>query len=130
MLRNGHFIEAPEILANQEIEIEYISSMVLSQKASQLSGIMRGMEVFGSISQVAPVMDFLDSNGLVKELIKILGLPATMIKSDSEVEEIRAERQEQQIKQAEMQQAMQEAQVAKDAAPMVQQLNEATNKQA
>jgi hypothetical protein len=130
MLRNGHFIEAPEILANQEIEIEYISSMALSQKASQLSGIMRGMEVFGSLAQVAPVMDFLNSTGLVKELIKILGLPATMINSDAEVEQIRAERQEQQAQQAEMQQAMQEAQVAKDAAPMVQQLNEATKQQA
>ena len=129
MLRNGHFIEAPKILTNQEIEIEYISSMALAQKASQLSGIMRGMEIFGSISQVAPVMDYLDSNGLVKELIKILGLPATMIKSDAEVQNIRAERQEQQAQQAEMQQAMQEAQVAKDAAPVVKQLNEATNKQ-
>ena len=52
-----------------------------------------------------------------------------MINSDSEVEEIKAQRQDQQAQQAEMQQAMQEAKVAKDAAPMVQTLNEQTNQQ-
>ena len=36
---------------------------------------------------------------------------------------------EEQAKQAEMMQAMQEAKVAKDAAPMVQTLNDTTNKQ-
>ena len=128
MLRGKHFIEVPPILANQEIEIEYISPMAIAAKGNQLSSIMRGMEIFGTISQVSPVMDYLDSNGLVKELIKILGLPARMIKSDSEVEEMRAERQEQQAQQMQMQQAMQEAQVAKDVAPAVKAINE-TDKQ-
>jgi hypothetical protein len=128
MLRGKHFIEVPPILANQEIEIEYISPMAIAAKSSQLSSIMRGMEIFGTISQVSPVIDYLDSNGLVKELIKILGLPARMIKSDEEVEEVRAERQEQQAQQMQMQQAMQEAQVAKDAAPAVKAINE-TDKQ-
>ena len=90
---------------------------------------MRGMEIFGSISQMTPVMDFIDNKGLVKQIIKVLGLPAKMIKSDAEVEEIQAQRQEEQAKQAEMMQAMQEAKVAKDAAPMVQTLNDTTNKQ-
>jgi len=128
MLRGKHFIEVPPILANQEIEIEYISPMAIAAKGNQLSSIMRGMEIFGTISQVSPVMDYLDSNGLVKELIKILGLPARMIKSDAEVEEMRAERQEQQAQQMQMQQAMQEAQVAKDVAPAVKAINE-TDKQ-
>ena len=87
------------------------------------------MEIFGSISQMTPVVDYIDEKGLVKQIIKVLGLPAKMIKSDAEVEEIKASRQEEQAKQAEMMQAMQEAKVAKDAAPMVQTLNEQTNKQ-
>ena len=52
-----------------------------------------------------------------------------MIKSDAEVEQLKAERQEQQAQQMQMQQAMQEAQVAKDAAPMVKTLDDTTNKQ-
>ena len=48
--------------------------------------------------------------------------------SDAEVEKIKAQRQAQQQQQAEMMQTMQEAKVAKDAAPMVQTLNEQTSK--
>jgi hypothetical protein len=129
MLRGNHFIPAPEILANQEIEIEYISNMALSQKGTQLSGIMRGMEIFSSLSQSMPITDYIDENGLAKELINILGLSAKMIRSDDEVQEIRANRQEQQAQQAEMQQAMAESQMAKNAAPAVKAINETTNKQ-
>ena len=129
MLRNKLFPPAPEILEGQEIDVEYVSPMALAQKGQELSSIMRGLEIFGSISQITPIQDWLDDKGLVKQIIKTLGLPAKMIRSDAEVEEIKATRQEQQAQQAEMQQAMQEAQVAKDAAPMVQTLNDTTNKQ-
>ena len=46
-----------------------------------------------------------------------------MIKSDKEVQMIREQRAAQQQQQAQMMQAMQEAKVAKDAAPMVKELN-------
>ena len=129
MLRNNLFQPAPEILTGQEIDVEYVSPMALAQKGQELSSIMRRLEIFGSISQVTPIQDYLDEKGLVKQIIRVLGLPAKMIKSDSEVEEIKAQRQQQQAQQAEMMQAMQEAKVAKDAAPMVQTLNETANKQ-
>ncbi len=129
MLRNNLFTQPPEILQGQEVDVEYVSPMALAQKGQELSSIMRGMEIFGSISQMTPVMDYIDDKGLVKQIIKVLGLPAKMIKSDAEVEEIQAQRQEQQAQQAEMMQAMQEAKVAKDAAPMVKTLNETTDKQ-
>jgi len=127
MLRNNLFTQPPEILQGQEVDVEYVSPMALAQKGQELSSIMRGMEIFGSISQMFPVMDYIDDKGLVKQIIKTLGLPAKMIKSDAEVEELKAQRQEQQAQQMQMQQAMQEAQVAKDAAPMVKTLNDTTS---
>ena len=129
MLRNKLLLPPPDILQGQEIEVEYVSPLAIAQKSTELSSIMRGLEVFGSISQVTPIQDWLNEKGLVKQIIKVLGLPAKMINSDAEVEEIKATRQEQQAQQADMMQAMQEAKVAKDAAPMVQTLNETTNKQ-
>ncbi len=126
MLRNNLFSVPPEILQGQEIDVEYVSPMALAQKGQELSSIMRGMEIFGSISQMTPVMDWINEKGLVKQIIKVLGLPAKMINSDAEVEDIKAQRQEQQAQQLQMQQAMQEAQVAKDAAPMVKTLNDTT----
>ena len=65
-----------------------------------------------------PVMDYIDENGLVKQIISILGLPAKVIKSDAEVEQIRSDRAEQEAQQMEMQQQMAETQMAKNAAPM------------
>jgi hypothetical protein len=126
MLRQKLFLQAPDILANQEIQIEYVSPMALAQKSQELQSLMRGLELFGSIGQLAPVQDYLDENGLVKEIINILGLPAKIIKSDSQVNELREQRAAAQAQQQEMMQAMQQAQVAKDAAPMVKALDNGT----
>jgi len=123
MLRNKLFVEAPRILENQEVDIEYVSPVAIAQKGSELESIMRGLELFGSISQIAPVTDYIDENGLVKRIINILGLPAKMIKSDKEVEQIRAVRQQEQAAQMQMQQEMMQSEQAKNAAPLVQALN-------
>jgi hypothetical protein len=118
MLRNNLFQIAPAILRSQELNIEYVSPIALAQKSSELQSIMRGLELFGSMAQAMPVMDYIDENGLIKQLINILGLPAKMIKSDAEVQQIREERAQQQQMQMEMQQQLNESQVAKNAAPL------------
>ena len=122
MLRNKLFAQAPEILANQEIDVEYVSPMALAQKGNELQNIMRGLEIFGSISQMMPVQDYIDENGLVKQIINVLGLPARMIKSDKEVQAVREERQVAQQQQMEMQQQMAESQMAKNAAPLAKEV--------
>ena len=118
MLRKGLFTEAPDILRQQELNIEYVSPMALAQRSQELQSIMRGLEIFGSLAQTMPVMDYLDENGLIKQVIDILGLPAKMIKSDSQVRQIREERAAAQQQQMEMQQQMAESQMAKNAAPL------------
>ena len=126
MLRNKLFREAPGILANQEIDIEYVSPMALAQRSQELQSLIRGLELFGQIGQIAPVQDFIDENGLVKQIISLLGLPARMIRSDNQVAELRQQRAAAQAEQQQMMQAMQEAKVAKDAAPMLRELNRGT----
>lgn len=123
MLRNKQFLPAPEVLINQEVDIEYVSPVAVAQKGSQLESIMRGLEIFGSVAQIAPVTDYIDENGLVKQIINILGLPAKMIKSDKQVQELRAVRQEQEAAQAQMQQEMMQSEQARNAAPLVQAIN-------
>ena len=123
MLRTKQFLPAPEALTNQEVDIEYVSPVAIAQKGSQLESIMRGLELFGSISNIAPVTDYIDENGLVKQIISLLGLPAKMIKSDKQVQEVRAVRQEQQAAQAQMQMEMMQSEQAKNAAPLVQAIN-------
>jgi len=118
LLRNGLFMQSPDILQQQELKIEFVSPMALAQRGQELQSLMRGLEIFGSLAQTMPVMDYIDENGLVKQIISILGLPAKVIKSDAEVEQIRAERAEQEAQQMEMQQQMAETQMAKNAAPL------------
>jgi len=72
MLRNKFFPMAPEILADQEVSIEYVSPMALAQRGQELQSLMRGMEIFGGLSQALPVMDYIDENGLVKNIIRVL----------------------------------------------------------
>ena len=129
MLRNDLLPPAPEILLNQEIDVEYVSPMAQAQRGQELSSIVRGLELFGQIGQVAPVNDYIDPQGLVKHLIKILGLPARMIRSDSEVEEIAQQKAEAQQQQAEMQQQIAESEMARNVAPAVQAVSNAEREQ-
>ena len=118
MLRNQLFMASPDILQDQELKIEFVSPMALAQRGQELQSLMRGLEIFGSLAQTMPVMDYIDENGLVKNIISILGLPAKVIKSDAEVEQIRADRAEQEAQMQEQQQALAETEMAKNAAPM------------
>ena len=129
MLRNNLLPDAPEILLNQEIDVEYVSPMAQAQRGQELSSIVRGLELFGQIGQVAPVNDYIDPQGLVKHLIKILGLPARMIRSDSEVEELAQQKAEAQQQQMQMQQQMAESEMARNVAPAVQAVSNAEREQ-
>ena len=118
MLRNQLFMASPDILTQQELNIEYVSPMALAQRGQELQSLMKGLELFGSLAQTMPVMDYIDEDGLVKQIISILGLPAKVIKSDAQVQQIREDRAQQEAEQMEMQQQMAETQMAKNAAPM------------
>ena len=130
MLRNNLLPEAPEILLNQEVDVEYVSPMALAQKGEELNSIVKGLELFGNISQLAPqTLDYIDPPGLIKNLIKILGLPATMIRSEEEVQQIAEEKAEAQNQQAMMQQQMAESEMARNVAPAVQAVSNAEREQ-
>ena len=118
MLRQGLFLQSPEMLQQQELKIEFVSPLALAQRQQELQSLMRGLEIFGSMSQALPVMDYIDDNGMVKQIIDILGIPAKVIKSDSEVQQIRENRQAEQQKAMEQQQLLAETQAAKQAAPL------------
>ena len=118
MLRRKLFSEAPQMLNQQEIQIEYVSPMALAQKGQELQSIMKALEIFGSISQIVPVQDWLDESGLVKHVSSTLGLPAKLIKSDAEVSQMREQKAAEAQQQVEQQQLLQETEMARNAAPL------------
>lgn len=119
LFRSGVFQQAPEILQNQDIDIEYVSPLAKAQKSGDLNAVMRGIEIFGAMSQFAPVLDYLDSDGLAKYVQSTLGLPAKVMRSDAQVKQVRKQRAEAEQAAAQQQQLMEEAKAMGQAAPMV-----------
>lgn len=71
------------------------------------------------VAEIAPVMDYLDTDRLVKYLVETTGIPARVIRSDEEVARIRRQQQQAAQQQAEMQQDQMLTEQAKNVAPLV-----------
>ena len=95
LLRAGLLPTPPEALQGQDIDIEYVSPLAKAQKLTDLQSMLRGFEVLMQVNEIAPVMDYLDSDRLVKYLVDITGIPAQVIRSDAQVAEIREAQAEQ-----------------------------------
>ncbi len=85
LLRKKLFRPAPEFLAGQDIQIEYVSPLAKAQRASELQSIMRAIEIFGSLAQVSPVFDHINIDNLVTHLADIVGVPAKVLNSKSDI---------------------------------------------
>ncbi len=124
LLRNNKFNPVPQFIGNQNIEIEYVSPLAKAQKTGEVQSLMRGLELMGTLQNVAPVFDYLDTDNLVAYIKDVLGIPAKIMKSKGEVAQMREERQVQQQQEAAMQEDMQTAEIANKSAPLVKALNE------
>ena len=122
MSRQQMFDPAPEFMAGMDIDIKYVSPMAKAQKQTDLQSIMRALEVIAQVGQFAPVMDYIDNNGLVDHLLDTLSVPAKVRKSDAEVQMAIQQREQQLAEQQEMQQTMQMAQAAGQAAPALREV--------
>jgi len=119
LLRNGLLPAAPEQLQGQDIDIEYVSPLAKAQKLTDLQSMLRGFEVMMQVAEIAPVMDYLDSDKLVQYLVEVTGLPARVIRSDEEVAQMRRQQAQAAEQQAAMQQQMMQAEQANQVAPLV-----------
>ncbi len=112
------------MLGDQDIEIEYVSPLAKAQKTQELSSIMRGIEIFGSMQNIAPVFDYIDIDGLVSHVTDVLGLPAKIMRSKGEVQQIQQQKQQAEMEQMQLQQAQQVAEAAGKVAPALKVANE------
>ncbi len=120
MLRSKQLPVAPPMLDAADVAIEYVSPLAKAQKQTEVQAMVRMLELIQPLMGLDPaIVDHIDSDGLAKHVIKVLGIPASVTRGEREVAVIRAQRQQQQAQQAEMQQAMQAAEAAGNAAPAV-----------
>ena len=119
LLREGMLPPAPEELQGQNIDIEYVSPLAKAQRLTDLQSMLRGFEVMMQVAEIAPVMDYLDSDKLVQYLVDVTGIPARVIRGQEEVEQIRRQQQEAEAAAAQQEQQMMQAQQMQQMAPMV-----------
>jgi len=130
LARQEAFEVAPEFMQNIDIEIEYVSPLAKAQRSGDVQSALRLLELMQPLVSVDPsIIDYLDSDGLTKHMVKALSVPATAIRGDEEVAQIRQRRAAAQQQQAEMMQAQQAAESAGNAAPALRAVN-ATTEQA
>ncbi len=125
LLRNKQLPEPPEMLQGQNIDIEYVSPLAKAQKLTDLQSTMRGLEVMMQMGEMIPVADYIDTDGLIKYIAEVTGMPAKIIRSDEEVAEIQEQKQAQAAQQAQQQEQMVEGQNMQQAAPMMKVLQQA-----
>ena len=113
----------PEVIQNNNIDVEYVSPLAKAQRNGDIQSLVRLFELITPIAQVDPgVMDYLDTDGMAKHLIRTVGIPASAVRGTEEVEQMRREKAQQEQAAQEMMQAQQSAEAAGQAAPMVKAL--------
>lgn len=115
------------VLAQEEIRIEYESSLQTAQKASGITGIEQLTVFTAQLAQVKPeIVDKLNYAEIVNEYAKMLGTPDSIRRSDDDYAEILAQRQQQEQEMQQLQQMQAMAQTAAPAAQAARNLSEAT----
>lgn len=115
--RRGALEEAPPELQGEELEIDYISTLAQAQKAAATGGIERFWSFVGNLAGMKPeVLDKADADQSIDEYAKMVGVPASIVRSDDAVEDLRAQRQEQETQAAQMAQMAAMAPAAKQGA--------------
>ena len=86
--------------------------------------ITRGIEILGSLANVAPVFDYINFDALVKHVADLVGVPQKVLKLQSQVNSEREQAAQQQQQMAQMQQLQQVAKAGGDIAPLAKALPE------
>ena len=114
MLNQGLIERPPEEFQGQKLKIEYVSVMAQAQKIASLAGIDRVSRYTGEVSSFAPdVLDKIDTDKLIEEYADVVGVTPKIMRSEDDVEAIRASREQAQQQQAMAESMAQQAQTAK-----------------
>lgn len=109
LVRAGRLPEPPESIAEQELEIEYVSPLARAQRQTETQGIMRTLEFVGPIAGMDPqAAQIIKGADTVRHIAELNGVPPMLLKSD---DDLMAEMKAQQQAQAAQQQMMQGDQV-------------------
>lgn len=112
MYRNGQLAQQPEGLTDGSYEVKYTGPMAKAQTSHEATAIERMFNLILGVGQLDPtVSDAVDMTKAVQSVAAQWGVPADVLRSDKEIQEIQEQRQAAQQQAAGQQAAMGEAQV-------------------
>jgi hypothetical protein len=95
LVKQGKVPPAPEEIAGQKLKLKFVSPLAKAQESAKVSSIERVWSFAGNISQLKQdpsVMDKLDADQTIDEYADAVGDPASIIRGDDEVLEMREQR--------------------------------------
>ena len=109
--RRGKLPPPPdEIINSPEYEIDFISQLAQAQRRSELNVLTTGLSLVGNMAELMPeVLDKIDGGKVVDEVWNILGAPADVLRDDTEVKAIAAQKAEMANKRLQMEALQQSA---------------------
>jgi hypothetical protein len=118
MMRHGELPPPPQAMRGQDIKVEY--SSILAQAIQQVTAgsIQQFMGFVGQVAQLSaqgaqnPGLDKVNFDEAIEEYAIATGVPATIVRSDADVDAIRQQRQKVQDQQAAQEQQAATAQAA------------------
>lgn len=115
MLKRGLLPEPPEEIQGIDLKVDYISVMAQAQKLVSLAGVERFTGFVSNLAAVNPeVMDKVSFDQIVDVYGDMTSVPPSIVKSDEDVEAIRAQRAEAQQAAAKAEQMKMQAGAVKD----------------
>jgi hypothetical protein len=120
--RGGLIPPRPPQMAGAEIQLEYLSPVMRSQRQQEARAVLNTWASAGQMAQVTPeVFDNLDADQSIRMIAEAEGVPKGVLVAEDERDEVRAMRAQQQQQQEAMQQLGQGVQLASQIAEIEQQ---------
>ena len=96
MDRKGLLDDAPEVLKDRDIDVQYSSMIARAQRQNEAQAILRTIEQAAPFISADPsVLDNFDGDKALIEFARINNFPKTILRSKEEVAKIREDRAEQ-----------------------------------
>lgn len=98
LLRRGDITAPDESINVNEIEIEYLSPLAKLQKMQDVQALQRAFGALAPMAQLDPQMfDVIDLSEATKYACLAAGVPASLLRSEQELEQINKQKQAQQM---------------------------------
>jgi hypothetical protein len=105
------------MLDQPDFEVKFTGRLVQTQRQSELNNIINAISITGQIATMTPdVLDKVNTDQAVNDIFDISGVSAKILRSDQEVQELRATRAQAMQEQQQMALLQQGADVYKNAA--------------